>query len=154
MAGSCHLRYPLGLVPVILNNIAVHGKDHIKPATAPAVFSQAGASIGVMLKTKNKKLKSLAGSTAVSAVFGITEPAVYGVTLRLKTIYCSGYLCRCRWCHYRLFTKYCDRVRSSEFTDTSDLLWSRIYRVLNRNFRFICPFNRLNLFDWIQRSCG
>ncbi|MFP3840610.1 beta-glucoside-specific PTS transporter subunit IIABC [Bacillus safensis] len=73
-----------GLVPVILNNIAVHGKDHIKPATAPAVFSQAGASIGVMLKTKNKKLKSLAGSTAVSAVFGITEPAVYGVTLRLK----------------------------------------------------------------------
>ncbi|MGE6631886.1 beta-glucoside-specific PTS transporter subunit IIABC [Bacillus sp. NPDC077027] len=73
-----------GLVPVILNNIAVHGKDHIKPATAPAVFSQAGASIGVMLKTKNKKLKTLAGSTAVSAVFGITEPAVYGVTLRLK----------------------------------------------------------------------
>lgn len=79
-----------GIVPVILNNIAVHGKDYIKPATAAAVFAQTGAAFGVMLKTKNKKLKALAGSAAVTGIFGITEPAVYGVTLRLKKPFVCG----------------------------------------------------------------
>lgn len=73
-----------GVVPVIINNIATKGYDYIKPATAPAIFAQAGASFGVMLRSKNKKLKTLAGSTGITALFGITEPAVYGVTLRLK----------------------------------------------------------------------
>ncbi|KKB73984.1 MULTISPECIES: beta-glucoside-specific PTS transporter subunit IIABC [Bacillus] len=79
-----------GIVPVILNNIAVHGKDYIKPATAAAVFAQTGAAFGVMLKTKNKKLKALAGSAAITGIFGITEPAVYGVTLRLKKPFVCG----------------------------------------------------------------
>ncbi|MEC1259018.1 beta-glucoside-specific PTS transporter subunit IIABC [Bacillus swezeyi] len=79
-----------GIVPVILNNIAVHGKDYIKPATAAAVFAQTGAAFGVMLKTKNKKLKTLAGSAAITGIFGITEPAVYGVTLRLKKPFVCG----------------------------------------------------------------
>lgn len=90
MANPCHLRDSLGIVPVILNNIAVHGKDYIKPATAAAVFAQTGAAFGVMLKTKNKKLKALAGSAAVTGIFGITEPAVYGVTLRLKKPFVCG----------------------------------------------------------------
>ncbi|REJ11880.1 MAG: PTS beta-glucoside transporter subunit IIABC, partial [Bacillaceae bacterium] len=67
-----------GIVPIFINNIATKGIDYIKPATAPSVFSQAGASLGVMLKTKNKKLRALAASTTVTALFGITEPAVYG----------------------------------------------------------------------------
>ncbi|MCY8994991.1 PTS beta-glucoside transporter subunit IIBCA [Bacillus inaquosorum] len=79
-----------GIVPVILNNIAVNGQDSIKPATAAAVFAQTGAAVGVMLKTKNKKLKALAGSAAVPGIFGITEPAVYGVTLRLKKPFVCG----------------------------------------------------------------
>ncbi|MED0587856.1 PTS beta-glucoside transporter subunit IIBCA [Bacillus subtilis] len=79
-----------GIVPVILNNIAVNGQDSIKPATAAAVFAQTGAAVGVMLKTKNKKLKALAGSAAVTGIFGITEPAVYGVTLRLKKPFVCG----------------------------------------------------------------
>lgn len=73
-----------GVVPIFINNIATKGYDYIKPATAPAIFAQAGASFGVMLRSKNKKLKTLAGSTGITALFGITEPAVYGVTLRLK----------------------------------------------------------------------
>lgn len=73
-----------GIIPVMINNIAVHGLDMMKPATAAAVFSQAGAVFGVMLRTKNKKFKALAGSAGVTALIGITEPAVYGVTLRLK----------------------------------------------------------------------
>jgi PTS system beta-glucosides-specific IIC component len=73
-----------GVVPFFINNIATKGYDYIKPATAPAIFAQAGASFGVMLRSKNKKLKILAGSTGITELFVITEPAVYGVALRLK----------------------------------------------------------------------
>lgn len=79
-----------GLVPVFINNIAVLGRDGIKPPATASVFAQAGAALGVMLKTKNKKLKSLAGSATLTALFGITEPAVYGVTLPLKRPFISG----------------------------------------------------------------
>lgn len=70
--------------PVIINDITVLGRSTLKASTVPAVFAQAGAVLGVMFKTKNKKMKALAGSTFITALFGITEPAVYGVTLKLK----------------------------------------------------------------------
>lgn len=79
-----------GLVPVFINNVAVYGKDSIKPPAAASVFAQTGAALGVMLRTKNKKLKTLAGSATLSALFGITEPAVYGVTLPLKRPFIAG----------------------------------------------------------------
>ncbi|MCQ4086722.1 beta-glucoside-specific PTS transporter subunit IIABC [Saccharibacillus sp. JS10] len=79
-----------GLVPVFINNIAVYGRDGIKPAAAASVFAQTGAALGVMLKTKNKKLKTLSASATLSALFGITEPAVYGVTLPLKRPFIAG----------------------------------------------------------------
>ena len=50
-----------------------------------ANFSQAGAALGVMLKTKSKELKQVAASASLSAwLVGITEPAIYGCNLRLK----------------------------------------------------------------------
>lgn len=79
-----------GLIPVFINNIAVYGRDGIKPASTASVFAQTGAAFGVFLKTKNKKLKALAGSATITALFGITEPAVYGVTLRLKRPFIAG----------------------------------------------------------------
>ena len=79
-----------GLVPVFINNIAVYGRDGIKPAATASVFAQTGAAFGVMLRSKNKKLKTLAASTTLSALFGITEPAVYGVTLPLKRPFIAG----------------------------------------------------------------
>jgi beta-glucoside PTS system EIICBA component len=79
-----------GLIPVFINNIAVHGRDGVKPAATASVFAQTGATVGVMLKTKNKKLKTLAGSAAITGLFGITEPAIYGVTLPLKRPFIAG----------------------------------------------------------------
>ncbi|MGY3779639.1 beta-glucoside-specific PTS transporter subunit IIABC [Isobaculum melis] len=79
-----------GIVPVMMNNIATMGKDPLKPGVAISVFAQAGATLGVMLKTKNKEFKALSGSAVVTALFGITEPAVYGVTLRLKRPFIIG----------------------------------------------------------------
>jgi PTS system beta-glucosides-specific IIC component len=54
------------------------------PMNLVANLAQAGAVLGVMLRTKNKDLRSVAFSSFIPALFGITEPAIYGVTLRLK----------------------------------------------------------------------
>ncbi|MEK3708184.1 beta-glucoside-specific PTS transporter subunit IIABC [Paenibacillus sp. FSL R7-0198] len=79
-----------GLIPVFINNVAVYGQDGVKPAATASIFAQTGAAFGVMLKTKNKKLKTLAGSSTLTALFGITEPAIYGVTLPLKRPFIAG----------------------------------------------------------------
>lgn len=73
-----------GFVPIVTNNLAVYGRDTLFTITGPNNFAQAGASLGVFLKTKNKKVKAISGSAAATALFGITEPAIYGVTLKYK----------------------------------------------------------------------
>ncbi len=79
-----------GAVPIFLNNIAVQGYDTLKPAIWPAVMGQAGAALGVFLRIKSSQAKGLAGSAAVSALFGITEPAIYGVNLPRKRPFIIG----------------------------------------------------------------
>lgn len=73
-----------GLVPIALNNLAQNGADTMVPMSLAAVLAQSGAALAVFFKAKDKKLKSLAGSGSLTALFGITEPTVYGVTLPLK----------------------------------------------------------------------
>lgn len=73
-----------GITPVTVGNYTTLGYDTFTGMQASAVFSQAGATLGVLLKTKNKEMKKVAGSAAVTGLFGITEPAIYGVNLRLK----------------------------------------------------------------------
>lgn len=73
-----------GITPVTVGNYAALGYDTFTALQASAVFSQAGATFGVLLKTKNKELKNVSLSAGITALFGITEPATYGVTLRLK----------------------------------------------------------------------
>ena len=75
-----------GFFPIVMNNIATLGKDTLFVITGPNNMAQAGATLGVFLKTKDKKLKELSGSAAFSAVLaGITEPAIYGFLLPEKT---------------------------------------------------------------------
>ena len=73
-----------GFVTVFINDISVMGRSYLKAASSPSVFAQSGALLAVMLRTKDKKLKALAGSSFIASLFGITEPGVYGVTLKLK----------------------------------------------------------------------
>ncbi|MDR3596846.1 beta-glucoside-specific PTS transporter subunit IIABC [Clostridium sp.] len=80
-----------GFIPVILNNISKYQLDTLNPLLGPANFSQGGAVLGVYLKTKNKKLKATSASGAFAALFGITEPAIYGATLKLK----KPFICAC-----------------------------------------------------------
>jgi PTS system beta-glucosides-specific IIC component len=71
-------------VPIFINNISVNGYDSIKPLMSPSNFAQAGAALGVFLKTKNSKVRAIAGPAAVTGLFGITEPIIYGISLRYK----------------------------------------------------------------------
>lgn len=80
-----------GFVPIVMNNIAEYGRDTLFTITGPNNMAQAGATLGVFLKTKDKSVKELAGPAAFSAVLaGITEPAIYGVTLRFKRPFFIG----------------------------------------------------------------
>ncbi|WP_057002960.1 beta-glucoside-specific PTS transporter subunit IIABC [Agrilactobacillus composti] len=79
-----------GLIPVAMNNIAQNGVDSILALTFAASWSQIGAVLAVVLRTKDKKVKGLGISAFVSGIFGVTEPAIYGVTLpRKKPFYAS-----------------------------------------------------------------
>lgn len=70
-----------GLVPLMINNLSMHGQDFMVPLLFAAVMGQSGATLGVMLRTRDNKLKGIAASAFSATIFGITEPAVYGVTL-------------------------------------------------------------------------
>lgn len=74
-----------GIVPAMLQNLSTTGYDTIRPPVAAATFAQAGVAFGVFLKAKDKKLKSLAISSLAPALLaGITEPIVYGLSVKYK----------------------------------------------------------------------
>lgn len=82
------------LLPVGLNDVAVSGKQNLLAFAGAANFSQGGAALGVMLKSRNKELKSVAASATISAALvGITEPAIYGCNLRLKKPMICAVIC-------------------------------------------------------------
>ncbi len=54
------------------------------PMSIVSNMGQCGAVLGAAFKIKDKKMKSIAFSSALSALFGITEPAIYGVNLKYK----------------------------------------------------------------------
>ncbi len=73
-----------GMVPVIIDHINTLGVDSVLPMLGPAVMGQAGAAMAVSFMAKNKKLKTLAMSCSITAILGITEPVLYGITVPLK----------------------------------------------------------------------
>jgi PTS system beta-glucosides-specific IIC component len=74
-----------GVVPIMVNNIAQYGFDHVRPMVAAATFASSGAAFGVFLRSKNKETKAFAISTMIPALLGgVTEPIVYGISLRYK----------------------------------------------------------------------
>lgn len=71
--------------PVLFQNISKYGYDNgFFPIGLFSNLAQAGAAFAVALKTKNKSFKSVAISSGIAATLGTTEPALYGVNLKLK----------------------------------------------------------------------
>lgn len=90
LVGAC---YPLlvmtgmhwALMPIMLESFNKLGYDQtLSPAMLAATFAMAGATFGVFAKVKNSEMKQLSLSTGISALLGITEPAMYGVVLKLR----------------------------------------------------------------------
>ncbi|WP_261894457.1 PTS transporter subunit EIIC [Vibrio porteresiae] len=79
-----------GFVPIFMNNLSVLGADSMVPLLLPAVFGQAGAALGVFLYIRDQKAKAIAGSAFIAGLFGITEPAIYGVNLPRKKPFAIG----------------------------------------------------------------
>lgn len=81
-----------GLVPIIINNLAVVGTDTIVVGVLMATFGQVGAAFAITLKARDPKTKGLGTSSTIAGVFGITEPAIYGLTLPRKKPFVFGML--------------------------------------------------------------
>lgn len=74
-----------GLVPFMIQSYATLGYETIAtPGNAPSNIAQGAAALCIALKTKNKDLKQLAFSSGITVLLGITEPALFGVTLKVK----------------------------------------------------------------------
>ena len=78
------------LAPLQIQQIAETGGSTLLVSALTANFSQAGAGFGAFLRLKDKEMKSVAGSAALSAVLGITEPVMYGVNLKYKRPFAFG----------------------------------------------------------------
>ena len=70
--------------------LAADGVNIWMPVASAANFAQFGACLAVGLKTKNSKRKTVAIPSSLSAALGITEPAIFGVNLRLMTPFVCG----------------------------------------------------------------
>ncbi|GEN49230.1 beta-glucoside-specific PTS transporter subunit IIABC [Ligilactobacillus pobuzihii] len=73
-----------GIVPLMYNNISLYGRDTISSLSGQSNFAQAGAAFGVFLKTKKREVKEIALPAAITGLFSITEPSIYGVNLKYK----------------------------------------------------------------------
>lgn len=79
-----------GLVPLMINNLAVLGQDSMLPMLLPAVMGQVGAALGIFLRSRDARQKVLAGSAISAGIFGVTEPAIYGLNLPLRRPFIFG----------------------------------------------------------------
>lgn len=76
--------------PISIANYANIGFDFLQPYQGIAVVAQTAACFGVFIKSRNKEIKQVAASSAATGIFGITEPAIYGITLRFKKPFICG----------------------------------------------------------------
>ncbi|MBF0696022.1 beta-glucoside-specific PTS transporter subunit IIABC [Actinomyces bowdenii] len=80
-----------GLVPIMIAQYDNPGYSLMAGPIFPAVLAQAAATLGVLIRSRNAKLRQLAGPASLSGFLaGITEPAIYGVNLPLKRPFIFG----------------------------------------------------------------
>ena len=84
-----------GFIPVYINNIMTLGYDNVMMPFFACTFATSAAVLAVFFKTKDRKLKEMALPNFISGIFGVTEPAIYGITLPLKTPFIISCIAGC-----------------------------------------------------------
>ena len=79
-----------GLIPIAIVNLSTVGMDPILALMFGTTFAQTGVVVAIAIKTKNMNLKSLTIPAIISGIFGVTEPAIYGITLPRKKTFISS----------------------------------------------------------------
>lgn len=79
-----------GVTPMCLANYDMYGMDTFQAFQTMVVVAQMGAAFGVFLKAKKMETKNVSLSAGITGIFGITEPAIYGVTLKYKKPFICG----------------------------------------------------------------
>lgn len=73
-----------GFIPVYINNIMNLGYDNVMMPFFACTFATSAVVLAIFIKTKDSKLKKMAIPNFISGIFGVTEPAIYGMLLPLK----------------------------------------------------------------------
>lgn len=73
-----------GFIPVYINNIMTNGFDNVMMPFFACTFATSAVVLAIFFKTKNKQMKEMALPNFISGIFGVTEPAIYGILLPLK----------------------------------------------------------------------
>lgn len=73
-----------GIIPVYINNIMTNGYNNVMMPFFACTFATSAVVLAIFWKTKDKKLKEMAFPNFISGIFGVTEPAIYGILLPLK----------------------------------------------------------------------
>ncbi len=72
------------LIPFVIISLSQGIPTSLLAGSGSVSFAQTGAVLAVMLKTKNEKLREISIPAFISGIFGVTEPAIYGITLPKK----------------------------------------------------------------------
>ncbi len=73
-----------GFIPVYINNVQTLGYDNVMMPFFACTFATSAVVLAIFFKTKDKKLKEMAIPNFISGIFGVTEPAIYGILLPKK----------------------------------------------------------------------
>ncbi len=73
-----------GFIPVYINNIMTNGYDNVMMPFFACTFATSAVVLAIFFKTKDRQMKEMALPNFISGVFGVTEPAIYGILLPLK----------------------------------------------------------------------
>lgn len=73
-----------GFIPVYINNVMTLGYDNVMMPFFACTFATSAVVLAIFFKTKDKQLKEMAIPNFISGIFGVTEPAIYGILLLLK----------------------------------------------------------------------
>ncbi|HHA4397557.1 TPA: glucose PTS transporter subunit IIA [Enterococcus faecium] len=81
-----------GFIPVYINNIMNLGYDNVMMPFFACTFATSAVVLAIFVKTKDSKLKKMAIPNFISGIFGVTEPAIYGMLLPLKKPFIISYI--------------------------------------------------------------